>query len=90
MGVKIHIHQTHRHLADGQAVVEVEGDTVGACLEQLVAHYPALDPEIFDAGGGLSTRIDIYHNLESAYPEELKRMVAPGDEIHLTMLLAGG
>lgn len=90
MTVKIHIHQTHRHLTDDQAVIEVVGDTVGACLKKLVGRYPALEPEIYAAPGALSGKIEIYHNLQSAYPDELKRTVQPGDEIHLTLLLAGG
>jgi hypothetical protein len=38
----------------------------------------------------LRSIIEIYVNHESAYPDELKKTVRDGDEIHLTFMLAGG
>jgi molybdopterin converting factor small subunit len=90
MGIKINLHATHRSHADGLAVVETEGNTVGDCLDDLIAQYPRLKEKLFDSNGKLRNTIDIYLNLESTYPEELKKRVKPGDEIHLTILLAGG
>ena len=34
--------------------------------------------------------VEVYVNLESAYPDELAKQVKDGDEIHLTYMLAGG
>ncbi|RTZ97237.1 MAG: ThiS family protein, partial [Deltaproteobacteria bacterium] len=47
-------------------------------------------PEIFTDDGQPTRKIEIYLNMESAYPDELGRPVKDGDEIHLTLLLAGG
>jgi adenylyltransferase/sulfurtransferase len=90
MGVKINLHATHRSHADGLEIVETEGNTVGDCLDDLIAQYPGLKEKLFDTNGKLRNTIDIYLNMESAYHNELKKMVKPGDEIHLTILLAGG
>ena len=90
MGVKINIHKTHRDLADGQDVVEVIGKTVGACLNHLIGQFPGFQEVLFAKSGKLQNWIEIYVNMESAYPEELAKPVKDGDEIHITIMLSGG
>ena len=90
MSIKVHIHKTHRQFTNGLDVVEVEGNTVGDCLNQLVGQFPGIETEIFDKKGNLRNIIEIYLNLESAYPDELAKPVKDGDDIHLTLILAGG
>ncbi len=90
MGIQIHLHSTHRRHADGRAQVEVEGRTVGECLQALVARYPDLKPVLFTENGQLRRNLEIYLNLESAYPDELSKPVADGDQIHVTVMLTGG
>ncbi len=90
MSIKIHLHSTHRRYADGKAVVEVEGHTVGECLQALVGRYPGLKPVLFDDNGELQRNLEIYINLESAYPDELLKPVKHGDQVHITVMLTGG
>ena len=90
MGIRVNIHRTHRHLSDGMDVVEVDGNSVGECLDDLVKRFPAMEKALFDKNGKLLNVIEIYHNLGSAYPDELARPVENGDVIHITLLLAGG
>ena len=90
MSVKIYIHKTHRQYTDGLSVVEATGDTVGMCLLDLVDRFPAIKSELFTDDGQPTRKIEIYLNMESAYPDELARPVKDGDEIYLTLLLAGG
>ena len=90
MSVKTHIHKTHRQFTNGLEVVEVDGSTVGECLNHLVGRFPGMEKELFDKKGGLRNIIEIYINLESAYPDELAKHVKDGDEIHITFMLAGG
>ncbi len=90
MGVKLNIHKTHRELANGLDVVEVEGKTVGDCLSRLIGQFPGFQEVLFAKSGKLQNWIEIYVNLESAYPEELAKPVKDGDEIHITIMLAGG
>ena len=42
------------------------------------------------AKGKLKNIIELYLNQESTYPEELAKAVKDGDDIHITVLLAGG
>ena len=67
MAVKVNLHATLRQHTGGQEAVELEGKTVGECLENLVKQYPGLEPSIFEKTGGLSRLIEIYVNLQSAY-----------------------
>ena len=90
MTVRVHIHKTHRPLTDGMERVDVEGRSVVECLRSLVERFPNIRRVLFASNGELLKNIDIYINAESAYPEELKKPVKDGDEIHLDLLLTGG
>ena len=90
MSVKVHIHKTHRQYTNGLDVVEAAGNTVGDCLNHLIEEFPGIEKEIFNKKGDLRNIIEIYVNLESAYPNELAKPVKDGDDIHVTLILAGG
>ena len=90
MSIKVHIHKTHRQFTNGLDIIKVEGNTVGDCLKNLVSQFPNVEKEVFDKKGNLRTIIEIYVNLESAYPNELAKPVKDGDDIHVTLMLAGG
>lgn len=90
MSVVVHIHKTHRQHTNGLSKIEVEGNTVAQCLDHLVKQYPVLKEALFEKRDKLRNNIEIYVNLESAYPNELAKAVKDGDEIHLTVMLAGG
>jgi molybdopterin converting factor small subunit len=90
VSIKIHIHKAHRIFTDGLDIVEVEGITVGECLEAVTERFPDLRRVFFTRSGGLVRNIDIYINHDSAYPDELRQPVSDGDEIRLNLLLIGG
>ena len=90
MAVKVNLHLTLRQFTNGEETIEVEGRTVGECLKNVVKKYPAMESSIFGKNGKLSNIVEIYLNLQSAYPNELARPVKDGDEIHVTMMLSGG
>jgi len=90
MSTKIHLHTTHRQFANGLAIVEVEGRTIGDCMQALVVRHPGLKTVLFDEKGALRRNFEIYLNMESAYPNELRKPVKNGDQIHITVMLAGG
>jgi molybdopterin converting factor small subunit len=90
VSVTLHIHKTHRQYTDGNAVVEVEGNTVGMCLKSLIEKYPGMKDALFDKKAKLRNYVEIYINGESAFPNELVKEVHDGDEVHLVFFLAGG
>lgn len=90
MSIKINIHKTHRQFTNGLNIVEVDGNTVGACLDNLVRQFPGMGKALFNKKGKLANVIEIYLNLKSAYPGELSKPVKDGDNIHITLMIAGG
>jgi molybdopterin converting factor small subunit len=90
VAVKVHLHLTLRQFTNGQEIIDVEGTTVGECLKNVVKKYPGMESSLFGKNGKLSNIVEIYVNLQSAYPNELAKQVKDGDEIHVTMMLAGG
>jgi molybdopterin converting factor small subunit len=89
MSIKINIHKIHRQFTNGLDVVEVDGKNVGECLNNLIKKFPAIKNPLFKKNK-LSDFIEIYLNMESAYPDELKKPTKDGDVIHITVILAGG
>ena len=90
MSVNVSIHKTHHHFTDGLETVEVNGETVGDCLKDLVERHPGMGKVLFKPGGKLHPLIEIYLNMKSTCPDELKKPVKDGDEIYITLMLAGG
>ena len=75
---------------DNLKVANVNGNTIGECLEHLVKQFPALKQPLFEKNGRLHRYINIYVNQESAYPEELAKPIKDGDELHIVMVISGG
>ena len=90
MSIKVHLHKTHRRFTDGLETVDVEGHTVGECLQQLIRQYPDLEPALFDGKDKLQKTIEVYLNMQSTYPDELAKNTQDGDMIHIILMLAGG
>jgi molybdopterin synthase sulfur carrier subunit len=90
MSVKVHIHTTHRQFTNGLEVVDVEGSTVGDCLNHLIQQYPGMEKALFAKKDKLRNNVEIYLNHASAYPNELVKPVKDGDVIHLVTMLTGG
>ncbi|MFC1868028.1 MoaD/ThiS family protein [Thermodesulfobacteriota bacterium] len=90
MGVKINIPHFWQHLTNDMKSIEVNGLTVGECLNGLLSRFPSLKERIFDKESKLLNKIGIYVNGKSSYPDELIKPVNDGDEIHILLVLAGG
>jgi molybdopterin converting factor small subunit len=90
MGITLNFHKTHRQFTQGRHSIEVDGRTVGECLYKMVEMYPDMQDILFGNQGRLRHEIEIYLNMASTFPDELSTPVQSGDEIHITMMLAGG
>jgi adenylyltransferase/sulfurtransferase len=90
MPVKVHIHITHRQFTNDQDVVTVEGNTVGECLNHLIAQFPGMEKALFAKKDKLRNVVEVFVNHTTAYPNELLKPVKDGDEINLLVMLAGG
>ena len=90
MSVKLIINPILYKYTNNQSTAEVNGDTVGQCLDQLVKQFPEIEKAIFNKKGKLLNYIDIYVNGKSAYPEELTKPVKDGDELNIAIIVGGG
>ncbi len=70
--------------------VEVNGSTVGECLNHLVKQFPGIKKQLFSKKDNLFENIIISVNGESAYPEQLAKPVKDGDELNILFIIGGG
>ena len=90
MSIKININPFLTHITNNQSVVEVSGNTIGQCIQQLVTRFPELKKWLFKKDGKLSSLVDIYVNGESSFPLEMSKPVKDGDELHIIIIISGG
>lgn len=90
MSIKININPIFYQYTNNLSVAEVNGDTVGQCLDHLGEQFPGIGQALFDKNGKLLNFVDIYVNGESTYPEELDKQVREGDELYIVITIAGG
>src|SRR5262249_28855619 len=88
---KIHIPSPLRPYADHQAVIEVEGATVGDALAALVARHGELGKHLFDERGELRRFVNVYRNDQDIRHLERERTpLADGDTVSIVPSIAGG
>jgi molybdopterin synthase sulfur carrier subunit len=90
MAVTVRIHPFLRKWTGGREVVEVQGETVGECLEDLEAKFPGIKRQICDPEGMLVDPWEIYVNSTSSLPEGMSKPVQEGDELAIMALILGG
>ena len=89
MSIKMNISPLFSQYTGNRHSAEVDGDTVGQCLDHLVRQFPDMKKALFNENE-LLPYIEVYINGESAYPEELAKPVKPGDELYLLFTIDGG
>jgi len=90
MSIKIDIPSYLQPCTSNMEVVEVNGSTVGGCLDHLVKQFPDIKKMLFDKNGKLFGYVGIYVNGEDSYPEELAKPVKDGDEFNILYIIGGG
>lgn len=88
MGIIIKLDGTLRKFTGTKNSVEVKGETVRQCLDDLVYHFPDLRKWLFDRNG--IPMVLILVNEKIIHPENLNGPVKDSDEIHLFMIIGGG
>jgi len=90
MSVQIDIPLFLQPIVNNVKVINVNGGTVGECLNDLVRQFPQLREWVFDKNGKLHKYIEILVNGKGTYPEELAESVKDGDEIYISNVITGG
>ncbi len=91
MPIDVRLPTLLRAPAGGQAVVHVEGTTIGEVVKALVAEYPGLEGNLLNADGSLHRFVNVYVNDDDVrYLEGLDTPVKAGDEVSILPAVAGG
>jgi molybdopterin converting factor small subunit len=70
--------------------VQVEGQTVGECLEDLMQRYPEARALLFNKNGVLLRHVHVFVNQESLFKAEMTKPVRDGDQLLIAVLASGG
>lgn len=90
MGIKIVIPSFLQPLTANLESVEVNGSSVGVCLNNLTKQFPDLEEMLFAKNGELLSSVSIYVNGQDIYPEQLAKLVKDGDEFNIAYIISGG
>lgn len=88
--VTIRIPSPLRAYTADQAVVEVDGDTIGAALEALITRYPELRQHLYE-GAQLRNFVNIFLGEEDIrFLDGLDTGIDAGDSLRIIPSIAGG
>jgi len=87
---RVDIPAPYRGPTGGEAVIDVDGQTVGACLREVVDRYPGLGELVFDADGAVLRFVKLFVNGEQIERTALDMAVAGDDEVLILAAIAGG
>ncbi len=91
MPVTVRIPTPLRPFTAQQAVVHVEGATVGQVLDRLTSEYVDLKPHLFASDGSLRSFVNVYVNDEDVrYLDRERTAVGAADTVSIVPSVAGG
>jgi len=90
MSVIVKLSPVLQEFSGGVETLEVSGQTVDECLNQLEARFPGIRESLLDRQGKLLRVFGIYLNSDGLYSVELDSPVRDGDEIVILNFLMGG
>jgi molybdopterin synthase sulfur carrier subunit len=80
-----------RQHTDGQADVNVDGETVGDALRSLADRYPETKDQLFSPEGELNRYVNVYLNDEDVRVlDGLETGASPSDTVVILPAMAGG
>lgn len=88
MSIKIRMGKSLQHYVGNTEMVEVQGKTVGECLDDLISRYPDIKKYLFDRNGILMVMAIL--NGAMLLEKELSRKVSDGDDLDLIQIVGGG
>ena len=75
----------------GAKSLELQGDSIRAVVDGLVAKHPSLRSQLLNGEGELNRFVNVYVNGQDVrYMAGLETPVAPTDEVRLLPAMAGG
>ena len=74
----------------GTAEIDVDGATVGECLEAVERKYPGFLPQVLDDDGNVHRFVKLFKNGEHVVRDPLRTQLAAGDDLEILAAIAGG
>ena len=91
MSVMIRIPSPLRRVTNGLDKVEVDGETLQGCINELEAEFPGVSERMLDEQGALREFVNVYINGEDVrFLQGLETATKSGDEISIVPAVAGG
>lgn len=84
MSIKLRIDTTLSYYTNQQRLIEIDGNTVGECLENLVKQYPDFARVMYYRDNKLTSLISVFIVDEDGLPVELPALVKEGDELFIS------
>ena len=87
----VYIPAVLRPNAGGAKALELDGTSIRAVVDELVAQHPALGGQLLTDDGDLNRFVNVYVNGQDVrYLAGLDTPVSPSDEVRLLPAMAGG
>jgi len=90
MSISIHFVSALQPSVGNREIIEVNGLTIGECLNKAINQFPSIKNKIFARNGRLLKQIGIYINGKNASPNELARATKDGDDVYILEIFTGG
>ena len=90
MSIKVGISPSLQSFTNNMAVVEVNGSTIGECVNHLVKQFPSIENILLVKNNKLFGPVGIYVNRERNITRELDKSVENGEELYMLSMVAGG
>jgi molybdopterin synthase sulfur carrier subunit len=91
MSVMIRIPSPLRRVTNGLDKVEVNGETLQGCINELESEFPGVSERMLDEQGALREFVNVYINGEDVrFLQGLETTTQSGDEISIVPAVAGG
>ena len=91
MSISVRLPTVLRPHANGEARLDVDGETVGEIIEGIVRKFPGMETNLLDQDGSLHRFVNVYVNDEDVrYLDKMATAVVGGDELSILPAVAGG
>jgi molybdopterin converting factor small subunit len=89
MPIKIKLHPYVKSYLKAKELVEVEGKTLGECLDEVDKKYPGFRAKLIE-DGHVKKGFKIFLNDKNAFPGEMERETRDGDVVTIITYISGG
>ena len=87
---RVQVPSRYRVPTKGEAIIEVDGHTVRACIEEVEVRYPGFRKLIIDSKGELNRFVTLFINGEGLPRDALDTRLASEDSVEIVAAAAGG